>query len=551
MICRVIDKGSISIMCSTRIYAASNNAGFAHFLNKLLLAACLLAYAGLLQAQGGLPRFEIKRFEVNGNNLLEPDQIEATLRPFTGPGKSFADIEAARQALLIAYQEAGFGAVQVVVPEQQVSAGVVKLDILQAKISSIKIGGNKFFSSDNISRSLPRLKEGETPNTRDVTQDLRVANESPAKQVTVFFKSAERAGEVEATALVSDANPTKVFVSVDNTGSGETGFQRLSLGFQYANLWDKDHVITLQYTTSPDHLKDVSIYGLGYHLPLYGYRSSIDVYGGYSDVNSGTVAGLFNVSGSGTVAGVRFNYSFDKVGDYEHKLGLSQDYRAFESNVDFFGTQLGSDVTVRPISLTYSGQLRLENSGQIGFFVGAGKNIEGGNDGDQAAFTLARSGANAGYSVYRYGANLNYPFTSGWEVQALIDGQYTADALVPGEQYGLGGLSSVRGFREREISNDYGYRTSVELYTPNFADSLKLQNSRLRALMFYDAGTVKRNKALPGEVDRVGVASIGAGLRYSWDKHLNARFDYAYVLDGAPTRASGQQRGHFSLVYVF
>jgi hemolysin activation/secretion protein len=525
---------------------------YASALNKALLCAIMLACCSFVQAANGvLPRFEIKSFEVNGNTLLEPDQIDATLRPFTGPGKSFSDIEAARQALLIAYQQAGYGAVQVVVPEQQVSAGVVKLSILQAKISSIKIGGNKHFSNDNIRRSLPRLQEGHTPNTRDVAQDLRVANESPAKQVTVFFKTGERAGDVEATAQVSDDSPAKVFVSLDNTGSGDTGYQRLGVGFQYANLWDKDHVITLQYTTSPDHLSDVSIYGMGYHLPLYGYKSSLDMYGGYSDVNSGAVAGLFNVSGKGTVAGARLNYYLDKNGDFEQKIALSQDYRAYVSNVDFSGTPLGSDVTVHPISLSYSGQLRLENSGLLGFFVGASRNIPGGNDGDQAAFTLARTGATAGYSIYRWGANVNYPLANGWEIQALADGQYTPDALVPGEQYGLGGLNSVRGFLEREISNDYGYRATAELYTPSFAKAFKLDNSRLQALVFYDMGYVKRNKALPGEITATGIGSIGAGLRYSLGKHFNARFDYAYVLDGAPTRADGEQRGHFSLVYVF
>ena len=520
-------------------------------LNKFLRYTVLLACCGLAQAQSAAPLFEIKRFEVSGNTLLEPDQIDTALRPFSGPGKSFADIEAARQALLIAYQQAGFGAVQVVVPEQQVSAGVVKLNILAAKIKAVQVRGNKFFSNDNIRRSLPRLREGESPNTRDVAQDLRVANESPAKQVTVFFKTGEQAGEVDATAQVSDDNPLKVFISLDNTGSNETGHQRLGFGFQYANLWDKDHVITLRYTTSPGHLSEVSIFGLGYHLPLYGKRSSLDVYGGYSDVDSGTVAELFNVSGRGTVAGVRLNYYFDKAGDFEHRLALSQDYRAFESNVNFFGAQIGSDVTVRPFSLSYNGQLRLENSGLVGFFIGASQNISGGNNGDQAAFTRARLGADANYSIYRYGANLNYPFVNGWEVQALVDGQYTRDALVPGEQYGLGGLNSVRGFREREISNDYGYRASVELYSPNFADALKLGNSRLRALLFYDMGYVKRNKALPSEIDATGIASIGAGLRYSWSKHFNARFDYAYVVDGASSQADGEQRAHFSLVYVF
>ena len=104
-------------------------------------------------------------------------------------------------------------------------------------------------------------------------------------------------------------------------------------------------------------------------MPLYGSGNSIDLVAGYSDVSSGTVSQLFNVSGAGTVLGARYNMNFDRVENYEHKIVFGLDYKAFQSNVTFVGssTPLVPDVTVHPVSITYSGLWRGTTS-QLDFF---------------------------------------------------------------------------------------------------------------------------------------------------------------------------------------
>ncbi len=92
---------------------------------------CLLALVPLhaqdSNARSG-PRFDIWEFQVSGNSMLDPRTIEKTVYPFLGPSRAVPDVEQARQALEALYRDAGFGAVAVNIPEQDVDQGIVKLE---------------------------------------------------------------------------------------------------------------------------------------------------------------------------------------------------------------------------------------------------------------------------------------------------------------------------------------------------------------------------------------------------------------------------------------
>ena len=81
--------------------------------------------------------------------------------------------------------------------------------------------------------------------------------------------------------------------------------------------------------------------------------------------------------------------------------------------------------------------------------------------------------------------------------------------LISGEQFGLGGLGSVRGTRiERPVSGDKGITSSVEITTPELAAGLLF-------LGFVDAGLLGNNGANDfGKPSRDRLASVGLGLRY-------------------------------------
>lgn len=513
------------------------------------LTAIFLA-GGMALAQSG-PRFEIRRFDAAGNTLLSTAEIEQALSKFTGANKEFADVRKAAQALEAVYGERGFASVQVTVPEQDVTGGVVKLRVIERRIGKVVVEGNKEFSGENVRHSLPTIKESKVPNADDVARNLQLVGEHPSKRTEVLLRAGASEDVVDATIRVSDEKPWKVSATLDNTGTGSTGYYRLGLGYQHSNLFDRDQTLSAQVVTSPTEISKVSIYGAGYKIPFYDWNSSLELIAGYSNVNSGTVAGLFSVAGSGSIGIARWNWILPRWGDLEQKLTAGLDYRAFRNKVLFEGQSIVPDVTIHPFSLGYSALRRFADA-ELSFYGTASTNIPGGNDGTQAAFDASRAGATAHYSILRYGASYVRQLGGDWQGRAVVSGQYTGNALVSGEQYGLGGPDSVRAYALRDAANDRGYSGQFEVYTPDVAKALGLADSyHLRFLGFVDAGQVQRNHALPGEQVHTTLGSFGAGVRWAYGKSANLRFDLGQTQQASPSRSPHSWRADAGLVLTF
>jgi hemolysin activation/secretion protein len=511
-----------------------------------LLAASLLAAAvtsawGADAVDDSVVRFEITRFEVKGNTLLPPAQIDAVLAGFSGKQRDFGDVQRALEALEAAYHARGYNVVTIELPEQELNGGVVLLRVVETKIGRVTVKNNQYFDEANIRRSLPALQPGSSPNLKQVSANLKQGNENPSKQVTMKLQSGQQDGEVDAVLDVKDESPWKILANGDNTGTESTGKTHIGLILQNANLFGRDHLASLQYTTSAEEPGRVKVYGAGYHIPLYDSGDSLDFYASYSNVDSGTVsAGALNlaVSGKGAVYGARYNQALAKRGDLDSRLSYGIDVKAFKNSVQYLGYELGNDVTVHPLSISY--QLSLPISlGEVGAQLTLLRNISGGSNGSQSDFTLARSGAKADYTMVRLGGSVTRALANDWQLRAIVNGQYTRDALIPGEQFGAGGATSVRGFIEREIANDSGLSLNLEAYTPNLCTPA---GWNCRLLGFYDTAYVSRNKALPGELDSTTIASAGVGARFVVSTNVNLQLDYGHVTKaGATTRADANR----------
>jgi len=217
----------------------------------------------------------------------------------------------------------------------------------------------------------------------------------------------------------------------------------------------------------------------------------------------------------------------------------------------FEGASIVPDVTVHPASLTYSGLSR-GTASELSFYASGAKNIPGGKNGDDAAFQASRAGASADYSVFRYGFNYVRQFQNHWQTRLGFNGQYTQDPLVSGEQFGVGGPDSVRGYELRELANDRGMAAQLELVTPDLTRGVGLgDNYKLRLLGFFDYGSVSRVDPLPGETTEAFIKSAGIGLRVGYRKSAALRLDLAQILKETADRDSGSWRLTGAIALIF
>jgi hemolysin activation/secretion protein len=540
-----------------------------------LLVALLSAVPSLAQDQ----QFNIVRFQIEGNTLLPQAQVRAIVAPFVGPERVYGDIQKALEALEGAYRAAGYGTVQVYVPEQELTSGVVRLKVTEGVIDKVEISGNKHFNNANIRASLPALKKGTAPNLRKLSENIQLANENPAKQVGVALSTSEKEGQIDANVTVTEENPQRLFVTADNTGTAATGRTREGIAYQNANLFNRDQTLTLAYTGSldaPTGVK-VDIYSLGYRVPFYALGDSMDFIYGKSSVNtpsaSPTLGGMLGIVGKGDVFGLRWNHNFARRGEYSSKLIYGLDYKYINSTCTVASSPASIDpptppiaacvpYTTRPVSLTYTGQIQSPGR-MFDYNIGLAHNIALGSkytnvDGTTDRYSYLTPGNRTtrdDFNILRLGGSYLKAFRTDWQARIALTGQYSGDPLVFAEQLGLAGSTAVRGFEERAVTADSGYVVNAELYTPELIKKGSGLRGSLRALAFYDVGRGYNQNIPAGSLTpaHVSIASVGAGLRYALGKDASLRFDLAQVVDGGPTGTNqhGDWRGHVNLILAF
>lgn len=520
--------------------------------------------ASAASAEPGGVLLDVQRFEIVGANPLSDSETAAALAPHLGQHRALGTLEAAAAALEARLREGGYSFHRVIIPAQKPADGVVKLEILQFPLAALDVVGNQHFSADNIRRSLPGLVSGSSPDVRAVSRDLGLANEHPSKRVSIVLKESTKADALDAEIRVRDAAPEQFFASFTGATpdaydaiNKATGYTRLTFGYQNANLFDLDHALTLSYTTSIEHPDRVKQFGAFYWIPLYGYATSLQVYYTRSEVTTGAIglgALSFDVSGKGEFMGARLIHSLPRFREITHNVSAALDDRYFDNNsaVTIGGTGVAATTAIRsrPLSLRYAARYD-QPWGGVGAHVEHAGNLAGGgaNSGDD--YARARTGANQSWRAVRYGLDASYALGA-WGLSARLRGQHTDALLIPGEQFGLGGVASVRGLREREFTGDRGYSMTLEAQGPPLVESV-------RPVLFFDQGSARLlgNSVPRGGVDQDSAASIGVGARWNWERRLDVSVDLAYVLNGISTvgtttgTAAGDSKLMFSLFYRF
>ncbi len=514
----------------------------------MALVFLVVAASALWAEEDGVPRFKVDRYAVEGNSLLPEAEIAAALQNYTGRDKDFGDVEEALEFLEGRYRKAGYNAVAVILPEQELDNGTVKFKVVEGKVSSFVVEGNQTHDQENILQAFPALKIGATPRVNKLSQELFVSNENPSKKVSLQMISGEREDEVIGSLKVTDQRPWNLGLMADNSGSGTTGDYRVTFMFQHHNLFNRDNGLTMVYNTSPDHPDKVNIYNMVYHLPIYRAGDSLDLIGGYSGVDSGTVDmggnDKLQVNGKGLVSGVKYNLNLDRIDEYQHKMAIGFDYKEFEStSLLNNGLDLGSTVVVHPLSLTYTGNWGLK-SGEASFYLTGLHNNSWGWRGEQPDFDRVQGGGNAEYTIAKFGTNVGYALPKEYQIKLAVNGQYSQNPLVLYEQFRLGGPGMLRGYKESALAGDRGLAGSVELYSPNLAGLMGWGEAQLRLLGFFDAGTVTLNDNRANKHETI--ASAGLGLRFGWTTKISCTLDWGYALEPSDT---GGERGD-SAIYL-
>ena len=543
------------------------------------------------KAESG-PKFEIRSFEVRGNTLLAPTQIDAVLTRFEGKDKSIDDVQSARDALQNLYSREGFITVAVTIPQQTVAEGTIRLQVIEARLGDVEIEnpGIHWYSDSDIAERTPHLRPGAILRREDVASDLMKANTSPDLQVRPVMKPGSKPDTVDLTLDVEDRIPLHATVEIDNDrppGSPET---RAQAQVSYLNLWDLGHEGSFFYQTAvSSNPEDVKIYGGTYRAPMpWSDRQSLFYYVVKSDTTSEVVGGAgISLFGKGLTMGLRYQAALPDLPEipwFHHTVSLGIDRKDVENDLQQPPAPpppgeppppptpaIVTPIKYLPLSLAYSFNIDTSQSQtyfQTGLYAIQSGWIQGGSRRD---FQKNRGGTDdlsnpvdGNVQIVRLNFNelmripallqtlaagrfISFPeptssLADDWTVQLTARGQWASEPLISTEQYAAGGLDSVRGYLQSEKFGDNAVNTQLELRTPfwNPQWSGKPLPARVQLLGYFDAAELYTKNPGESQRDVYELQGIGLGLQASFFDWLTARLYASHPMTGNENHAERQ-----------
>ena len=480
-------------------------------------------------------RIRVKEILIQGNTVLDPRALAAVSQGYVRRVLDSAQLEALRSALAGLYIQAGFVNTQVLLPDQDLSEGVLRIQVEEGRLDRVEIRGEGHYRESYLASRLQGL-EGEPLNAYVLERRLRALEQEPGLR-TIRAR------------LVPGVTPSGAILEVEVVESRRFG-AALDFGNELNPLIGEMAGHVSASVLNPLGIGDsgLAVFGLSeglrdiliqYQVPLspWGTRLGLDFRFTDAAIVDDDLAGfdvdsrywmgaldlgqtLWSGNGSSLVAGVRAEWrqSRSTVGGIPF---------AFTDAADADGEVRDSVLRIYQewTTRTANQALALRSTWSIGL------DILGATSGPKDTAEFA---AWLGQAQWRW-----RHAESGIEVGFRGSVQLALDPLLPFERYSVGGYYSVRGYRENLMVRDNGYALGLEFSLPLKVDPSG--RSVFRAGPFADFGRSWSHDR-GGEGGDANLASVGVNVMWSPVEWLRADFSYgAQLLSVAPVGNVGLQ----------
>jgi hemolysin activation/secretion protein len=498
------------------------------------------------------PKFDIMEYAVEGNTTLADIDIERAVMPHLGEDRTLQDVEAARSALEGAYRDTGYLTVVVSIPEQDVSAGLVTLSVLEGKVERLRVKGAEYHLTSDIKRKLPELAAGNVPHFPKVQREIDALNSSADLKGALVLKAGRAPGMVEVQMDVEDSLPVHGSVDLNNRQSANTTPTRLSGTVRYDNLWQARHSASLTLQTSPEKTDEVRTAAATYVAPIDARGNALVLYSVFSRSKLASLSGSpgLGLLGNSNIYGARYAMALPSDDSFGQALSVGFDYKDVKQSVVVAGSaELPTPITYTPLVVAYNGNW-MGNGRTTGLAATATYGVRGLFGNHDEEFAAKRSGASASFFTLRTSVE-HTEIIQRWALSGKLELQLASGPLVSNEQFAAGGAESVRGYLEGERVGDQGLRWALELRTPKINFLKNASPIGLTGLAFFEGVKLRTLQPVYPQPSTQALQSAGLGLRLTASHGLSFAFDLAYAMNDADLTRSGDTRVHSRLLLDF
>ena len=499
--------------------------------------------------------FEVKQFKLKGNTVLEPAELNQVFAEYRDRSLTFDALLELETKLTKLYTTKGYINSAVIIPSQNVNRGIVTLQAIEGSLEAINVNVDGRLQESYIRSRLARGAKSPL-NIEELQEALHLLQLNPlVENLNAELSVGKSRDRWQLNVEVNQGDAFDPVLLVNNNRTPSVGSFQRGLEIKHNNVLGYADRFNFGFrNTNGSNDFDTS-----YSIPVNSLDGTVGL--GYRFVDSDIIETEFDefeIESQTDELTLNFRQPIllqsDGESTQEFALGLE------------FSRQT-NEVTIadEPFPLLSPGADRNGSTriSALRFFQDWTKRTS-------RDVLAARSQLSAGVDIFDATVNTGLPDSKfvAWrgqvqwlrqlksvsDINLLLrsDIQLSSDDLVPLERFSLGGVESVRGYRQDALLGDGGLFASAEVRIPFYRWSNDQSNRqhKLSAIPFLDLGTTWSNSDGEDEEEDT-LASLGVGLKLDLVDTLSARIDYGIPLvDISDDNDSLQEKGlYFSLQY--
>lgn len=462
----------------------------------------------------------VQTIRLQGNTVFTDAELGELTAPYEHRFITAGELETLRRALTLHYVDHGYINSGVQIPDQKVVNGVITLSIVEGRLSEIRPRGLHGLRPSYIDKRIYRGVERPL-NIDDLSGTLQLLQQNPRiKRLNAALVPGTAAGEAILDVLVNEAAPFDLWLGADNARPPAVGGEQAFVRGLHRNFTGWGDTLAFEVGVTDG----LQAYDFSYAVPVTAADTEL----------------MFRLIRNDSVV----------VEDPFDTLNIHSDERSYIVNLlhPAYRTLnrtllLGAGIERRKSKTSLLDQ-------PFSFSPGAENGVtqlwvlrasQEWRDQSRVSVLAARSTFSLGMDIFDATVNgedgdgeffswlgqLQMAHRLGRQSQVIVRAalQLANDALPSLEQFSVGGLYTVRGYRENQQVSDQGLNASLEFRVPFWTSDDG--RSKLQIAPFYDYGAVwNRHRPTPGPQYFSGV---GAGVLLNYKRKLDAALYYAHA----------------------
>lgn len=482
-----------------------------------------------------------------------PRPVGLVLQSYIGRPVSLASLDQMVKDVIIAYREGDRPVVDVLIPEQDITSGVVQLVVIESELARIRVEGVDADTEEFI-RSQMRIKKGEVIRASEVLRDLSWVNRSPYRKVDMVYAPGYEFGTTDVILKSYQTKANWFYTGYEDSGVQFLGDHRVIYGFNFGDLMGPDRSLSYQFTSDIE-FSHVWANSLVYTQAL-PWRHWFTVLASYVNIESEVINNNFISSGVNSQLSGRYGIPLDGTSNRQREMDLGFDWKSNGSDLEFGGIPVPGGAPPAEIfqfSLGYKETIQ-HKRGVTQFDIrGVWSPGDFNGHNSDLVFNANRLGSTADYFYATASIEHQHRLRDDWSMRVKVQGQESNANLQASEQIGAGGYDTVRGFEQRIIRGDQGLWGTFEIYTPEISMGRifdwENETDSLRFLGFFDAAKFGNEDNVP--VSDFEIGSAGVGLRWNYSDWFKFRLDYGFPIFTQNVVANESGRFHIGATATF